>query len=561
MANIYQKYRPSSFSEVKGQVHIVKALSLAVQKNRIGHAYLFTGPRGTGKTSLARIFAKILNCHNPKNLEPCQECPSCKEINSGISLNVVEIDAASYTGVENIRELRKEMTIPPSGSLYRIYIIDEVHMLSKGASNALLKILEEPPKHIIFILATTELHKVLPTVRSRCQEFEFSRILTDIIVEKLSFIAKKENVSIEEEALRVIALLSEGGMRNAESLFSQIIPLGKKKSFTKEAIEEIFGISDFHIISDFAFALFFKSSAENLSLIDHLTKKGRDYEVFLKNLIYFFRQALHIKLGSQYIDPEYSPGTSYRECIDTIIKKTDIERLLEVIEILSIAQIKTKDSFLTQLPLEIASVKISSSNFSKETFEKEIPKENTSLPQQEKITKKIEDVKEIPKKEIPSEISTPSKNIITPKEIEKSKKEKHTDDSLEIKEELPKKLVFSLEKAHSVWSDFLLETKQQNISFSLLFSNTLPLRMEEKTLILTTPFALHRDKINDAKNRLTAEAILTKLAKLPAIILCLTDKESGYERLSKSDSEYKNTSKETLTDALEIFGGSLVETS
>lgn len=557
MGNIYQKYRPSQFCEMKGQTGIVQALVSAIKTGRIGHAYLFTGPRGTGKTSLARIFAKRVNCLNPKDSEPCLECTSCKEIQTGISLNVIEIDAASYTGVDKIRELREEMSIPPIGSPYRIYIIDEVHMLTKQAFNALLKTLEEPPKHIIFILATTELHKVLPTIRSRCQEFEFSRIFSEAIVEKLDQIAKQENLSIQRDALMLLASLSEGGMRNAESLLSQVIPLKKETDFTREDIENIFGLGDFRMVSDFAFALFFKSSAESLELIDNLIEKGTDPKVFLKNLIHFFRQALHIHLGSKYIPHEYAPGTTYRTCIDEILKHADTKKILDTIDLLTIAHIKTTDSFLPQLPLEIAAVKITYQNTSlKNTTSKESPlsQKEKEFPLPQKTIKKELD-KKITSPPIKEESRISDKKISTEKNARaKSSKNK------EPKEDAPlKKNFISLEKIQPIWGDFLLETKKKGISFSLAFSNAIPLRMEEKTLVLSTPFSLHRDKINESKNRLTAEEILTKLAESPIVISCLTDEESGYIRGEEKNTSTQESSNETLSDALEVFSGSLVD--
>ena len=220
---LYRKFRPDNFADVKGQDHIVTTLTNQIKHNRIGHAYLFCGTRGTGKTTVAKILAKAVNCEHPVNGSPCNECASCKSILAGTSMNVVEIDAASNNGVENIRDIREQVQYPPTEGRYRVYIIDEVHMLSASAFNAFLKTLEEPPRHAIFILATTEKHKILPTILSRCQIYDFNRISVEDTVNHLSYVAAKENITAEPEALNVIAMKADGGMRDALSIFDQVV--------------------------------------------------------------------------------------------------------------------------------------------------------------------------------------------------------------------------------------------------------------------------------------------------------------------------------------------------
>src|SRR3990167_7323896 len=213
---LYRKYRPQSFSEIIGQEHVVQTLTNSISAKSISHAYLFTGPKGSGKTTIARIFAKALNCEDPSSFEPCNKCSSCLEITGSKSIDLIEIDAASHTGVDDVRDLISGIKFAPVKSKYKIFIIDECHQLSKSAANALLKTLEEPPAHAIFLLATTEAHKMIPTIISRCQRFDFKRLHTSEIIKKLEFIAKKEKVKFEEAALSLIALNARGSFRDAE---------------------------------------------------------------------------------------------------------------------------------------------------------------------------------------------------------------------------------------------------------------------------------------------------------------------------------------------------------
>ncbi|MCD4650546.1 MAG: DNA polymerase III subunit gamma/tau, partial [Candidatus Cloacimonetes bacterium] len=290
-----RKYRPQTFAEVYAQNHVTRTIQNAIDMKRIAHAYLFAGPRGVGKTSMARILSKSLNCVNGPTKTPCNECENCLEITSGISPDVIEIDGASTTGVDNIRELQKELMYSTTKSKYRIYIIDEVHMLSKGAFNALLKTLEEPPENIVFIFATTEPHKILPTIISRCQRYDFRRIPIEPIVAQLKDICAKENLTVNEDALFVVAKKADGSMRDALSLMDQVLSFGGD-NFTEEDVQSIFGILHSDVYLTILTAIVKKETTEMLSVLHTVIEAGNDLLEFFNGLIDMVRNAMLLKL-------------------------------------------------------------------------------------------------------------------------------------------------------------------------------------------------------------------------------------------------------------------------
>ena len=291
-----RKCRPQVFEEVLGQNHVIQTLQNAIKAERVAHAYLFSGPRGVGKTSVARILAKALNCQKGPTPVPCNQCTSCREITQGISLDVQEIDGASNRGIDDIRELRENIKYLPAQGRYKIYIVDEVHMLTGEAFNALLKTLEEPPKHALFIFATTELNKVPLTIYSRCQSFNFRRVSLNLIVDYLKSLAKAEKVAVEEGALRLIARQSEGSVRDALSLLDQILSFALEK-ITEVQVQEILGFVDRRIIFEVGWAILENQVKRLLELIGEVYEFGYDLKQFLKDLIEHFRNLLLIKMG------------------------------------------------------------------------------------------------------------------------------------------------------------------------------------------------------------------------------------------------------------------------
>lgn len=289
---LYRKWRPSTFEDVKGQDHIVQTLKNQITSQRIGHAYLFCGTRGTGKTSIAKIFARAVNCENPVDGSPCNECPTCNGINSGASLNVVEIDAASNNGVENIRDIREQVQYPPTEGKYRVYIIDEVHMLSTGAFNALLKTLEEPPSYVIFILATTEVHKIPITVLSRCQRYDFKRITLATLTARLDELTKAEQIQVEEKALAYIARAADGSMRDALSLLDQCVAFHYGKLLTYENVLEVLGAVDTSVFSKLFRAISEGDTKSCIYQLEETVVQGRELGQFVSDFIWYMRNLL-----------------------------------------------------------------------------------------------------------------------------------------------------------------------------------------------------------------------------------------------------------------------------
>ena len=296
---LYRKWRPRVFGDVKGQDHIVTTLQNQIRSERIGHAYMFCGTRGTGKTSVAKIFAKAVNCEHPEDGSPCGECPSCQQIQAGTSLNVVEIDAASNNGVENIREIRDQVQYPPTEGKYRVYIIDEVHMLSTGAFNALLKTLEEPPSYVIFILATTEVHKIPITVLSRCQRYDFRRITVDTIADRLKELTDAEGMAVEDRALRYVAKAGDGSMRDALSLLDQCAAFHYGETLTYENVLDVLGAVDNRVFRELFGALRSGQTKECILRLEEMVIQGRELSQFVADFIWFLRNLLILKTADE----------------------------------------------------------------------------------------------------------------------------------------------------------------------------------------------------------------------------------------------------------------------
>ena len=354
---LYRKFRPDNFGDVKGQDAIVKTLKNQIASGRIGHAYLFCGTRGTGKTTVAKIFAKAVNCENPGENGPCNECAICKSIQSQTSMNVVEIDAASNNRVDDIRQVIEEVQYAPSEGKYKVYIIDEVHMLSTSAFNALLKTLEEPPEYLIFILATTEAHKIPLTILSRCQRYDFKRISVDTITARLQELMDKEGIEAEEKALRYIAKAADGAMRDGLSLLEQCVSFYYGEKLTYENVLKVLGAVDNHVYGKMTEALATASVKDVIRVLDDVVSQGKDLTQFTNEYVWYLRNLLLLKSsdeGQELIEAS-------QENIADLKAKADLletEMIFRFIRVLSDLANQLKFATSKRVLLEVALIKI-----------------------------------------------------------------------------------------------------------------------------------------------------------------------------------------------------------
>ncbi len=527
----YRTYRPQKFSDLIGQDLIRLTLRQSVIENRIASAYLFSGPRGTGKTTTARILAKAVNCTTPlserKKGDPCDKCSNCIMLNEGKTLDLIEIDAASHTGVDNIRSLTENIDLSPSKLAYRVFIIDEVHMLSKGAFNALLKTLEEPPEHVIFILATTEQHKVPPTIGSRCQKFSFRLLKIPEIREKLKKIAKKEEIEVDEESLSLISETAQGGMRDAESLFFQIVSLAGKK-VNAEKTAEILGISGKEKELNILKKLFQGDMDFVLNEVQKSVGLGADVFLLSHNLLAHLRKIIFIKVeknAQKILEQESSENE-----IAKLGEIAGVAGLMEVIDLMGKiiqAQPQIKTSSLSSLPLELAFIDWAVSRGKIKMDGKEL--QATVIKAEDKKTKE-ESVKS-------NEIAEMIKPIKTEK-IEAKKKKK--DQKEEKETSFAKATVVEVEELAGVyshdrvsplasavaqsgglatavkknadkigdfndvlqnWNKIIQSIRKVKPALSSLLKVCSPIKIEGEILIIATPYKFHKDKLNNVENK------------------------------------------------------------
>ena len=437
---LYRTYRPASFDEIAGQEHITRTFKNALKNNKIAHAYLFSGPRGTGKTSIAKIIAKAVNCEKAPIENPCNECDVCKGIDNNTISDVIEIDAASNNGVDEIREIRDKVKYLPGIAKYKVYIIDEVHMLSTGAFNALLKTLEEPPKHVIFILATTEPHKIPATIHSRCQRFDFRGVSVPEMIKRLNTIIQEESISISKEAIKVIAESAEGGMRDAISLLDQVVSYTEKK-VNVDDVHAIKGTVSNEKLLDVAEAIFQNNSVNAIKVLDELTLLGKEAPRLVQNLIKFYRDMLIFK-NTKVEDDEQIIFTNTH--FIELSNKLSNNMIFFYIEVLNQTQNDMKRTNNAKLYMELALIKMvdhvekQELNFQEVVTElrgeiAQLKDEIENRPVQ--VIKEPIAIKDEPLEEITTFEPEPEEEISLPLEEELTEVEEKQQDSIQVSEE------------------------------------------------------------------------------------------------------------------------------
>lgn len=546
MSTLYRKYRPQLFGHVIGQNYIVKTITNEILANKIAHAYLFCGPRGTGKTTMARLVAKSVNCASraSDSAEPCNTCSSCKEVINGNSIDIIEIDAASHTGVDNVREnIIENAQFKPTKSKYKVFIIDEVHMLSSSAFNALLKTLEEPPAHAIFILATTEMHKLPATIISRCQRFSFKKVGYQDMLDCLKEICEKENIKVEKKVLERIVNKSDGGVRDAESLLGQIFSLSAAEGGTISAAdaEMILPTSSADTIILFIQRLIEKNPGAAIDIIASLARDGVNVEQFAHDTIEALRLVLISQTNSDLKQHNTDYGDTDLAALKTMAEHIQTNTLLAMIESLIIRHHEIKSAPLPQLPLELFAIQFGNTNIpaEKPTPATATPKETTPEPSPKKT---------------PAKAAEPIVNTVTTEpitETAQAKEEPHQSLGQAIKETISNiahsASNITLEQVQARWNEIIETVSKANQSLGLVLRMSTARSMSEDTLTVTVPYAFHKDKLCEIKTKKTIEQIIGGLFSGNIMLACEID-----------DSTAKKDEDSELTDLAADFGGQLV---
>ena len=520
--SLYRKWRPQTFEDIIGQKHITQTLINAISLNRISHAYIFSGPRGVGKTTTARTLAKSLNCEKGPTPYPCNKCERCIRITNGYSMDVMEIDGASNNGVDSIRELRNKVNFAPAEGRYKIYIIDEVHMLSQGAFNALLKTLEEPPLHVIFIFATTDPHKIPSTILSRCQWFNFRRISLADIVAKLKMIVKDEKLNIDDKTLNIIARSSTGSMRDAESALDQIIAYCGK-NITSQSVKEVLGIIEEEVFFEFLEAIIKNDTLNGIEIINRTSDLGEDASQFIKNLMEYVHNLSLAKVCQKEILNLKGIFTEDRECLVKQSKTIKLEKLFNIVNYLAEAEKKMRYTRHPWILLEMLVIKFTAG-------------ENYSLKEVEE--KKDEYLLDFSTKKDVSESG--KKNAVTREEVPPKKK---IQDKVKTKEDSPiqaKEVSTDLD-FNQAWPIILNKVKKTKMAvYSFIIANNL-ITIENNKLIIgfNKEYTFHKESLEKQNNKILLQDLIKKETGRVLTIECIINDNGKGDSFLEAEQENK----------------------
>ncbi|MBM7606751.1 DNA polymerase-3 subunit gamma/tau [Metabacillus crassostreae] len=554
---LYRVFRPQVFHDVVGQEHITKTLQNALLQNKFSHAYLFSGPRGTGKTSAAKIFAKAVNCEKSPVAEPCNECAACKGITNGSISDVIEIDAASNNGVDEIRDIRDKVKYAPSSVEYKVYIVDEVHMLSIGAFNALLKTLEEPPRHVIFILATTEPHKIPLTIISRCQRFDFRRITASAIVGRMKEIVHNQEIVVDESALDVIARAADGGMRDALSLLDQAISYSDEKVTLDEALLITGSVSQ-NFIGKIAEAINQKDVSTALQSLDQLMYQGKDPSRFIEDFIYYYRDMLLYQTAPTLED--VLERVSVDEQFIELSKEIPSSAIYDTIETLSKSQQEMKWTNHPRIFLEVAIVKLCQQSNGATQYDQE---GYQSLL--EKITNLQSELNTIKQQGL----AAPQQRSAGAEPKQRSMKSGYKTPEGRIQEILKVATRQDLEVIKSRWGELLELLKRQNkVSHAALLNDSEPVAASETAFILKFKFEIHCKMVAENNNnvRTNLEMILQEITGKTLEMVGVPEpdwvkirKEFLQDHKDDDNNQQSGEEDPLIAEAMKLVGNELIE--
>ncbi|WP_216831791.1 DNA polymerase III subunit gamma/tau [Alkalihalobacterium elongatum] len=557
---LYRVWRPQQLGDIAGQEHITQTLQNALVHNKFSHAYLFTGPRGTGKTSAAKIVAKAINCEKAPVPEPCNECKSCKGITDGSIVDVIEIDAASNNGVDEIRDIRDKVKFAPNEVRYKVYIIDEVHMLSTGAFNALLKTLEEPPKHVIFILATTEPHKIPLTIISRCQRFDFKRISNDALVARMKFIVSHYDTEVNDDALQMVARASDGGMRDALSLLDQAMSYSEG-AVTLEDVLSITGAVSQNFLYEIVNAIQEKNSVQALKAVNLLLAEGKDPQRFIEDLIYYYRDILLYQTSPslEAMLERARVDDSFKELAADISAPSIYEWLHQLSE----SQQAMKWATQGKIFLELAIVKLCQSS---------VPANTSAAIDDEKVAfleKKLESLEKELKDLKSGQVVIPSaekqrKEPSKPLQRKGSASIGNKGASPQVKEVLKKATKQDLQLVSSQWGQVMERVKQYSVPAQAWLSDCKPVAASNDNVILAFQNEMHRDMI-ETKFRSDVESVLTQVYQKQigffSILSIQWDKiKEDFLKEQRGDEDLSQSEADPIVDeAIKLVGSDLIE--